>query len=84
VRRDDFWDVDRDQSVDCECHEIDGRDFLGFDETCACKVKDVVENPDKDIERRITKTVEKTISDLLSDIVNRCISESLKDCIKWD
>lgn len=71
---------------ECECRDIDGRDFLGFDEddSCDCRVKDIVEDPDRDIEKRITHTVEKTISDLLSEIVNRCISESLTDLIKWD
>jgi len=55
-----------DHDVECDCHGISGRDFLGFDNSCPCNVRDIVEDPDKDIERRINGEVEKTISELLS------------------
>eukprot|EP00347_Sterkiella_histriomuscorum_P023021 403336259 len=84
AQRDRYWDVDYDHDVDCECHGISGKDFLGFEEGgCDCRVGHEVENPDEDIERRVTKEVEKTISELLSDIVSRCISESIENCIQW-
>jgi len=44
----------------------------------------MVEDPDRDIEKRIVSTVEQTISGLLSEIVNRVISESLANVIQWD
>jgi hypothetical protein len=73
-----------DHDVECDCHGISGRDMLGFDNSCPCSVRDIVEDPDKDIERRINGEVEKTISELLSQIVNRAISESLENVIRWD
>ena len=48
-------DHDEDQEVDCDCHDISGNDFLGFDNGCACSH---IDNPDQDIEDRIIKTVE--------------------------
>jgi hypothetical protein len=63
-----------DHDVDCECHDISGKDFLGFsDEGCSCLVKAHVENPDEDLERRIIGEIEKTLSDLLSGIVNEAL-----------
>lgn len=82
--KDGYWDVSTDHSLNpCECQGISGQDFLGFDAGCDCHVGDIAEDPDRDIEKRVTRTVEKTISDLLSEIVNRCISESLEGCLEW-
>jgi hypothetical protein len=70
---DDFWDYKTDHDVDCECEPISAHDMIGFsDDDCSCRIKDKVENPEEDIEKRIIEQVEETIAGLLSDIVNKC------------
>jgi len=59
--------------------------MMGFsDDDCACHVKDIAEDPEKDIEKRIIHQVEETIANLLSDIVNKCISSSLEEVVEWN
>lgn len=87
----DFTQHSENIGADCECRPIQGSNRARLDTNCDCDCVDnqrekdnKVDDPDRDIENRVSKQVERAIADILSDVVNRCISSSLKDCINWD
>lgn len=76
----DFNQHSENIAADCDCHPLSASHRGRIDTNCeceGCECKDNqrdranrVDDPDRDIENKVSKTVERAIADILSGIVN--------------